>query len=71
MFVELFSSYLRLRKWKAHPGATKREIGVVSSWMTADPANDEQLSGHEIETMKDFLRTHAPTSFAHLFLENQ
>jgi len=51
MFVELFSSYLRLRKWKAHPGATKREIGVVSSWMTADPANDEQLSGHEIETM--------------------
>ena len=64
MFVELFATYLRLQKWKENPHATKCQIGIMSSWMTADPANDRPISSHELENMKDFLRTGAPTSFA-------
>lgn len=61
MFAELFATYLRLQKWKANPHAMKRQIGIMSSWMTADPANDQPISPYEIDRMKDFLHTHAPT----------
>lgn len=67
MFFKLFSIYNRLEKWKGHPNATKREIGIVSVWMTPDPGNDQPISPREIGQMKNFLRKHAPTSFARLF----
>jgi hypothetical protein len=71
MFFKLFSIYNRVQKWKKNPNATKREIGVVSAWMTADPANDLAVPADEIGRMKNFLRRHAPTSFASLFHDNR
>lgn len=69
MFFEILSTHLRLQKWRQNPTATKREIGVVSWWLTADAANDQALSAQEIQRMKKFLRAHAPSSFARLFHE--
>jgi hypothetical protein len=67
MFAELLSTYLRLRKWKDNPAASKRQIGIVSWWLTRDPTNDEPISHGELESMKNFLQAHAPSSYREIF----
>jgi hypothetical protein len=67
VFNELLSTYLRLKKWKENPAASKREMGVVARWLTPDAANDKPVSDDELVSMKDFLQAHAPTSYRSIF----
>ena len=67
MFAELLATYCVLQRWKRNPFATKRQIGLWSSWMTDEPINHRPLSRQEVLRQKAFLRKHAPTSHYKLF----
>jgi hypothetical protein len=69
MFAELMFHYFALRKWKLNPAATKRQIGMLSSWNEDRPENYLPLSRAEVARMKRFLRKHAPSSYRKLFPE--
>lgn len=38
--AELLAYDLTLRQWLANPGASQREIGVLSAWTSSDSRND-------------------------------
>jgi hypothetical protein len=69
MFAELMFHYFALRKWKLNPAATKRRIGLLSSWKEDRPENNLPLSPAEVTRMKKFLGKHAPSMYRNLFLE--
>ena len=69
MFAKLLATHLVLGKWKRNPTATKREIGVWAHWQEDWEENDCPLSQGEVQTMKTFLRRHAPTSYFAIFPE--
>ena len=69
MFTELLAYDLTLRRWLATPGASRREIGVLSAWTSNDPRNDAPPSTETIGRMRSFYRTHAPSGYFRLFAE--
>ena len=69
MWAELLAYDLILRRWLANPGASRREIGVLSAWTSNDPRNDAAPSAETIDRMRSFCRKHAPSSYLRLFAE--
>jgi hypothetical protein len=67
MFCELYSTYLRLRKWQENPSATKRKIGYLSTWQNAQAENDLPLSTDEVLWLKQILNRHTPFSYRDFF----
>lgn len=69
--IELMATTSVLKKWKQNNSASRREIGVLDRWKTADPDNDRPLSAEEIDRMKVFLRDHALGVYLDLFPEER
>jgi len=69
MFAEVLFNFFALKRWRANPVASKREIGLLCSWKEDWPENDLPLSQAEVERMKTFLRRHAPSMYRGLFLD--
>jgi len=67
MFAEVMFNFFALKRWRANPAATKREIGLLSSWKEDRPENHLPLSRAEVAKMKEFLRRHAPSMYRGLF----
>jgi len=69
MFIEIQCAYSVLKKWKHDPRVTKHEIGLWAHWKCSNVENDRRLFSDEVETMKQLLRCHAPSSYRRLFGE--
>ena len=67
--IEIMFAYFALQRWKANPSASKRQIGLRSSWKLDSVENYLPLSRIEVTRMKRFLRKHARSMYSKLFFE--
>ena len=65
--VQIEQTYLALKKWKDNPNATKKQIGVFSSWLDDHADNHRPLNERELMSMKQYLGQNAPSLYNELF----
>jgi hypothetical protein len=71
MLVEVMMYDYVLRRWREDPKAPKRSYEAMASWQGARPENDQPLTLQEVESMKAWMKKHAPTSYFRLFPEER
>ena len=69
IMIELMAVKTILKRWKNNPHL--RRIDFKDSWSCDedDPENYRQLGAADITRLKQFLKTHAPTSYSKMFPE--
>jgi hypothetical protein len=71
VFVEVMMCDYVLSRWRVNPKAPKRSYEAIASWQDARPENDQPLTLQEVESMRAWMKQHAPTSYFQLFPEER
>jgi hypothetical protein len=71
VFVEVLMYDYVLRRWRTNPTAPKRSYEAIYCWQDAKPENDQPLTHKDVESMKAWMKRHAPTGYFMIFPEER